>query len=77
MDKPEKQLVEALLTAYPHLDYLMAETILMMSAKGALEKHLNVPSKEITSHTIVGAITVQNNIKVEETLAWSEATSRN
>ena len=77
MDKPEKEVVEALLTAYPHLDYLMAETLLMMSAKGTLEKHLNVPSKEISTHTIVGAITVENNIKVEETLAWSEAMSPN
>ena len=75
MDKPDPRVVEALLAAYPHLDFLLAETLLMMSARGTLEAHLSTPSKQITSNILVGAITVENNILEEN--PWSEATCPN
>ena len=76
MEKPDPKVVESLLVAYPHLDFLLAETLLMMSARGTLDTHLNAPSKQITSNIIVGAITVENNNIIKEK-PWSEATCPN
>jgi hypothetical protein len=61
---PDSAQVNAIVNAYPWCDHLMAETLLIMSAKGTLESFFNTMTKEATPPTsgvLVGAITVEEN----------------
>ena len=54
---------DQLMQVYPQLDYLMAETLLQMSAQGKLQEYVDaVPPPAHTSQRVEGAITVENKI---------------
>ena len=58
---------QVLLTTYPWMDQMIAETLIKSYENGTLMKHVSdaVPSKVPVSPVIVGAITVSSPEKIE------------
>jgi hypothetical protein len=52
---------EQLMTVYPQLDHLMAETLLKLEARGELEKYEAFVEAPVdsSSHVITGAVVVE------------------
>ena len=60
-NKTMDQAIEELTARYPHIDRLIAETLLKAHANGTLPSEFRPPEPRLTETVIRGAVTVENN----------------